>query len=52
VLLAVGLYTITGFGVTGFGVTVGFHRLITHRSFTASEPPPAPRSVVGTRQPL
>jgi stearoyl-CoA desaturase (Delta-9 desaturase) len=30
VLLAVGLYM-----VTGFGVTVGFHRLITHRSFTA-----------------
>jgi len=30
VLLAAGLYTITG-----FGVTVGFHRLITHRSFTA-----------------
>jgi stearoyl-CoA desaturase (Delta-9 desaturase) len=29
-LLAVGLYT-----VTGFGATVGFHRLITHRSFTA-----------------
>ncbi len=31
VLLAVGLYVITG-----FGVTVGFHRLLTHRSFTAS----------------
>ncbi len=31
VLLAVGLYLITG-----FGVTVGFHRLLTHRSFTAS----------------
>jgi stearoyl-CoA desaturase (delta-9 desaturase) len=30
VLLAAGLYA-----VTGFGVTVGFHRLITHRSFTA-----------------
>jgi stearoyl-CoA desaturase (delta-9 desaturase) len=30
VLLAVGLYLITG-----FGVTVGFHRLLTHRSFTA-----------------
>ncbi len=30
VLLAVGLYA-----VTAFGVTVGFHRLITHRSFTA-----------------
>jgi stearoyl-CoA desaturase (delta-9 desaturase) len=30
VLLAVGMYMITG-----FGVTVGFHRLITHRSFTA-----------------
>lgn len=30
VLLAVGLYMITG-----LGVTVGFHRLFTHRSFTA-----------------
>ena len=30
VLLAVGLYV-----VTGFGVTVGFHRLLTHRSFIA-----------------
>ncbi|MCW2915198.1 MAG: acyl-CoA desaturase [Actinomycetia bacterium] len=30
VLLAVAFYL-----VTGFGVTVGFHRLITHRSFTA-----------------
>jgi stearoyl-CoA desaturase (delta-9 desaturase) len=30
VLLAVGLYLITG-----FGVTIGFHRLLTHRSFTA-----------------
>ena len=30
VLLAIGLYAITG-----FGVTVGFHRLLTHRSFTA-----------------
>lgn len=30
VLLAVGLYV-----VTGLGVTVGFHRLLTHRSFTA-----------------
>lgn len=30
VLLAACLYA-----VTGFGVTVGFHRLITHRSFTA-----------------
>jgi stearoyl-CoA desaturase (Delta-9 desaturase) len=30
VLLGVGLYLITG-----FGVTVGFHRLLTHRSFTA-----------------
>ena len=29
-LLAAGFYTITG-----LGVTVGFHRLITHRSFTA-----------------
>jgi stearoyl-CoA desaturase (Delta-9 desaturase) len=32
VLLAVGLYV-----VTGFGVTVGFHRLITHRSFSARQ---------------
>ncbi|MFG1684600.1 hypothetical protein ACGFNP_30855 [Nonomuraea sp. NPDC049269] len=23
------------YGVTGLGVTVGFHRLLTHRSFTA-----------------
>ncbi|MGI8333070.1 acyl-CoA desaturase [Actinomadura scrupuli] len=30
VLLAVGLYMLTG-----LGVTVGFHRLITHRSFTS-----------------
>ncbi|WP_405725494.1 acyl-CoA desaturase [Streptomyces sp. NBC_01537] len=30
VLLAVGFYALTG-----LGVTVGFHRLITHRSFTA-----------------
>jgi stearoyl-CoA desaturase (delta-9 desaturase) len=30
VLLAAGLYA-----VTGLGVTVGFHRLLTHRSFTA-----------------
>jgi stearoyl-CoA desaturase (Delta-9 desaturase) len=30
VFLAAGLYVITG-----FGVTVGFHRLLTHRSFTA-----------------
>jgi stearoyl-CoA desaturase (Delta-9 desaturase) len=29
-LLAAGFYT-----VTGLEVTVGFHRLITHRSFTA-----------------
>ena len=33
VLLAVGCYL-----VTGLGVTVGFHRLLTHRSFTASRP--------------
>jgi stearoyl-CoA desaturase (delta-9 desaturase) len=32
VLLAVVMYTITG-----FGVTAGFHRLITHRSFTARQ---------------
>jgi len=30
VLLAVGFYVITG-----LGVTIGFHRLLTHRSFTA-----------------
>jgi len=30
VLLAAGLYTLTG-----FGVSAGFHRLVTHRSFTA-----------------
>src|ERR1051326_6228433 len=33
VLLAVGLYMITG-----LGVTVGFHRLLTHRAFTAARP--------------
>ena len=32
-LLAVGLFLLTG-----HGVTVGFHRLFTHRSFTASRP--------------
>jgi stearoyl-CoA desaturase (delta-9 desaturase) len=31
VVLAVGLYL-----VTGLGVTIGFHRLLTHRSFTAA----------------
>jgi len=31
VLLAVAFYL-----VTGFGVTIGFHRLLTHRSFTAA----------------
>jgi stearoyl-CoA desaturase (delta-9 desaturase) len=30
VFVAVGLYLLTG-----FGVTVGFHRLLTHRSFVA-----------------
>jgi len=29
--------------LTGFGVTVGFHRLLTHRGFTAA--PPHRRSV-------
>ena len=24
--------------VTGFGVTVGFHRMLTHRSFRTSKP--------------
>jgi stearoyl-CoA desaturase (delta-9 desaturase) len=33
VLLAAGFYTLTG-----LGVTVGFHRLLTHRAFTASRP--------------
>ena len=28
--------------LTGFGVTVGFHRCLTHRSFTAR---PAPRDI-------
>jgi stearoyl-CoA desaturase (delta-9 desaturase) len=31
VLLATALYL-----VTGLGVTIGFHRLLTHRSFTAA----------------
>src|SRR3712207_1059393 len=26
------------YALTGFGVTVGFHRLLTHRSFTAPTP--------------
>src|SRR6202020_987677 len=33
VLLAAGFYTLTG-----LGVTVGFHRLLTHRAFTAPRP--------------
>ena len=33
VLLATALYV-----VTGLGVTIGFHRLLTHRSFTAAPP--------------
>jgi stearoyl-CoA desaturase (Delta-9 desaturase) len=33
VLLAVGFYV-----VTGLGVTIGFHRLLTHRAFTAARP--------------
>jgi stearoyl-CoA desaturase (Delta-9 desaturase) len=33
VLLAAGCYL-----VTGLGVTIGFHRLLTHRAFTASRP--------------
>jgi hypothetical protein len=33
VLLAAGFYALTG-----LGVTVGFHRLLTHRAFTASRP--------------
>jgi stearoyl-CoA desaturase (Delta-9 desaturase) len=40
VLLAVGFYL-----VTGLGVTVGFHRLLTHRSFTAA---PALRAVLAS----
>ena len=33
VLLAAAFYV-----VTGLGVTVGFHRLLTHRAFTAARP--------------
>jgi fatty-acid desaturase len=39
VLLAAGRYA-----VTGMGVTVGFHRLLTHRSFTAGRPDARHRS--------
>ena len=28
--------------ITGFGVTIGFHRLLTHRSFATSKPDPYP----------
>jgi stearoyl-CoA desaturase (delta-9 desaturase) len=43
VLLATALYL-----VTGLGVTIGFHRLLTHRSFTAAPAllPPASRLTV------
>jgi stearoyl-CoA desaturase (delta-9 desaturase) len=38
----VGVHDLVGFGVmyllTGFGVTVGFHRMLTHRSFQTSKP--------------
>jgi stearoyl-CoA desaturase (Delta-9 desaturase) len=43
VLLSLALYT-----VTAFGVTVGFHRLITHRSFTARRPLGLTLAVLGS----
>jgi stearoyl-CoA desaturase (delta-9 desaturase) len=42
-LLAAGCYLITG-----LGVTVGFHRLLTHRSFTAARPLRAALAVAGS----
>lgn len=43
VILAVSLYF-----VVGFGVTTGFHRLLTHGSFTAKRPLKVALSVVGS----
>jgi stearoyl-CoA desaturase (delta-9 desaturase) len=43
VLLAVVFYV-----VTGLGVTVGFHRLLTHRSFTAARPLRVALAVAGS----
>ena len=42
-LLAGGFYV-----VTGLGVTVGFHRLLTHRSFTAARPLRTALAVAGS----
>jgi stearoyl-CoA desaturase (Delta-9 desaturase) len=43
VLLAAACYV-----VTGLGVTIGFHRLLTHRSFTAARPLRAALAVAGS----
>ena len=43
VLLAAGFYV-----VTGLGVTVGFHQLLTHRSFTGSRPQWVALAVAGS----
>jgi stearoyl-CoA desaturase (delta-9 desaturase) len=43
ILLAAGCYVITG-----LGVTVGFHRLLTHRSFTAARPLRAALAIAGS----
>ncbi len=43
VLLAAGFYV-----VTGLGVTVGFHRLLTHRSFTGNRPLRVALAVAGS----
>jgi stearoyl-CoA desaturase (delta-9 desaturase) len=36
------------YALTGFGVTIGFHRLLTHRSFTAPTPVRATFAVLGS----
>ncbi|MCP2343134.1 acyl-CoA desaturase [Actinomadura rupiterrae] len=42
------LLTLTLYTVTAFGVTVGFHRLLTHRSFTARRPLRLALAVLGS----
>jgi stearoyl-CoA desaturase (delta-9 desaturase) len=36
------------YGLTGLGVTVGFHRMLTHRSFTTSKPVKAFWTILGS----
>ena len=43
VLIALVLYTLTG-----FGITIGFHRLFTHRSFTPRRPLKIALAVLGS----